>query len=93
MLNNIKWYDWLMVAGIAVIVLINPFIGQYIIQAIILGYEQLIILSDMAITLGLTLVAVGFVASKVASREKSRKKYSKLKNSKRESAGAYIATK
>lgn len=92
MLKQIRWYDWLIVAGIVLIVLINPFVGQYIVQGIIWGYESLIILSDMAISAGLTLITIGYVASKVSSKEKSKKHYSKLKKGKSGKAGAYIAT-
>ena len=92
-IKNIKWYDWLIIAGITIIVLINPFIGQYVIQGIIWAYESLVVLSDMAISAGLTLILIGFIASKLDRKQRRTKHYSKLKDSKRESAGAYIATK
>lgn len=89
MLNKIKWYDWLIIAGIAIILLINPLIGQYIIKGIILAYEQLLLITDLTMTVGLTLVVVGFIASKVQTKKAYNYKLKAMKNTKTSKAGKY----
>lgn len=82
--------DWLLVAGLALIVLINPLVGQYVIQGIIFAYEQLLLVSDYAMLIGLTMIAISFLLSKIERRKKNTAKFKKLAGKKTKSAGDYL---
>lgn len=82
--------DTLILSGIGLIVLINPLVGQYVIQGIIFAYEQLLLVSDYAMLIGLTLVATGFILGKVERNKRQSSKYKKLASKKASKAGEYL---
>lgn len=92
MLKQIKWYDWLIIAGILIIVLVNPLSASYIVTAMNILME--VIASMLSITLSVagTLIIVGFIAGKVVNRERKAKKFKSLAKKPTHKAGDFITT-
>lgn len=90
---NIKWHDWLIIAGVMIMVLINPLAGAFIIEAIIYLFEQLILFYDIALAVGATMVVIGFIVGKVEANKAEKKRLKTLKKKpSKPTAGNYIAT-
>ena len=94
MLNklNIKWYDWLIIAGILLIVIVNPFTGMYVTKAMEWMLEQVAKGQSIVVSVAGTLIVVGYIANKVDSRSKQAKHLQKLSKSshKPKQAGKYL---
>jgi hypothetical protein len=91
MTKKLKWYDLTMVIGILTVLLINPLTGQYIIQGIVLGYEQLLLLGDYFMVAGITLVAVGYLANRMQAKDNKFSYLRGLKEKPTQKAGKYVA--
>ena len=85
-----KLQDYLMLGGILAILLVNPLLGQYIIQLIVMAYEQLLLISDYFMVAGLTAILIGYFISQREKKQKATKKLKSLKSKKADKAGEYI---
>jgi uncharacterized membrane protein YraQ (UPF0718 family) len=85
-----KLQDYLMLGGVLAILLVNPLLGQYIIQLIVLAYEQLLLVSDYFMVAGITAILIGYFISQRDKKAKSAKKLKSLKQKKTQSAGNYL---
>jgi len=81
-MRQLKTQDWLILGGVGAILLVNPLIGQYIIQGIIIGYEQLMSVGDYIMVAGLTSIVIGYFIGRNANISKQNAKYEKLKSKK-----------
>jgi len=81
-MRQLKTQDWLILGGVGAILLVNPLIGQYIIQGIIIGYEQLMSVGDYIMVAGLTSIVIGYFIGRSANISKQNAKYEKLKSKK-----------
>lgn len=68
-IKQLQWYDKLAIVALLAFVLINPLVGQYIIQGIILAYEQLFLLADYVQVVGIVYMVGYFVYKNKASSE------------------------
>jgi len=85
-----KLQDYLMLGGVLAILLVNPLLGQYIIQLIVLAYEQLLLVSDYFMVAGITAILIGYFISQREKKEKTSSKLKSLKNKKSDKAGNYL---
>jgi len=92
MLKQIKWYDWLIITGILIIMLVNPLSASYMITAMNILMEVIASMLSVTLSVAGTLIVVGFIAGKVVNRERRAKKFKSLAKKPTQKAGDYIAT-
>ena len=92
MLKQIKWYDWLIITGILIIMLVNPLSASYMITAMNILMEVIASMLSVTLSVAGTLIVVGFIAGKVVNRERKAKKFKSLSKRPTQKAGDYITT-
>jgi len=90
-MKKIKLQDGLIITGIALIVLVNPLVGQYIVKGVIYAYEEMLMVTDYFLLVGLTLIVIGYLISRTSKKTSYNAKLKSMKQKKSKvSPSAYI---
>ena len=78
-MKKLTWTDKVIIGAILAFALTSPLVGQYIIQGIILAYDQVMLFNDEIAILAVGAIAVALVGSKVDKRKAYNAKLGKVK--------------